>query len=91
MEMDIRWVQRFQNYRRALKQLIEAVNLTSHAYNEAVANEIIDNLKKLEAIRGFNYDEFSRTPYVADASLRNLQVAIEALIDTAIIQKYFAH
>ncbi len=32
-------------------------------------------------IREYGYEEFVREPFVADACLRNFQVAIEALID----------
>ncbi len=44
---DIRWQQRFGNYRRALMRLAEAVelsrqrNLSTHTYNEAAVQEIV--------------------------------------------------
>ena len=44
---------------------------------------IQDELAKLDQIAKYDYEAFRSTPFVADASLRNLQIIIEALIDVS--------
>lgn len=39
------------------------------------------NLHKLEGLKKLTYKEFTKGPYYFDASLRMLQIAIEAMID----------
>lgn len=47
MEMDIRWQQRFQNYRKALSQLQEATDLSK--------SRELSKLEKQGLIQGFEY------------------------------------
>ena len=44
-QQDIRWKQRFQNYDRAFRRLENDRNLTSHTYDDAVAEGIITDIR----------------------------------------------